>query len=134
MTSEGFRIEVSSRFEGWWRYNAALMCGCFDAAEERIGFASASSDIADAGANLKEPPTGTVPDRAVVLTTEPCDHLVLYIYIIPHTLPTGNDIDTPRPFDIDVAISFGGKRISKTVYKINQWSGASIEMKVEKGK
>ena len=39
--TEGFSIEISSRYDGWWRYNAALMCGCFDAGDERIGFASA---------------------------------------------------------------------------------------------
>ncbi len=38
--TEGFSIEISSRYDGWWRYNAALMCGCFDAGDERIGFAS----------------------------------------------------------------------------------------------
>ena len=40
-TKEGFTIEISSRYEGWWRYNVALMCGCFDTAGNRTGFASA---------------------------------------------------------------------------------------------
>ena len=35
-TKEGFTIEISSRYEGWWRYNVALMCGCFDTAGNRI--------------------------------------------------------------------------------------------------
>ena len=39
-TKEGFTIEISSRYEGWWRYNVALMCGCFDTAGNRTGFAS----------------------------------------------------------------------------------------------
>ena len=34
-TKEGFTIEISSRYEGWWRYNVALMCGCFDTAGNR---------------------------------------------------------------------------------------------------
>ena len=38
---KGFTIEVTSRYEEWWRYNVALMCGCFDAEERRTGFASA---------------------------------------------------------------------------------------------
>ena len=41
-TKEGFTIEISSRYEGWWRYNVALMCGCFDTAGNRTGFASAA--------------------------------------------------------------------------------------------
>ena len=51
MDKKGFTIEVTSRYDGWWRYNAALMCGCFDAADQRIGFASAESAVAAVGAN-----------------------------------------------------------------------------------
>ena len=80
---KGFTIEVTSRYEEWWRYNVALMCGCFDAANQRIGFASAASDVADVGSNLTERPDGIAADRSAVLETMPCDHLVLYLYIIP---------------------------------------------------
>ena len=41
MDKKGFTIEVTSRYEEWWRYNVALMCGCFAAEERRTGFASA---------------------------------------------------------------------------------------------
>lgn len=130
MQKAGFTVEVSSRFEGWWRYNVALMAGCFDADSERTGFATASSHVADVGANLHEPPAGTAPDRRIVLQTEPCDHLLLYVYIIPHTLPAGNEIDAPRPFDVEIALSFNGKLLRRESHPINQWSGASIEMKI----
>ena len=48
-TKEGFTIEISSRYEGWWRYNVALMCGCFDTAGNRTGFASTEAHVADVG-------------------------------------------------------------------------------------
>ena len=38
---EGFSVEVESCYEGWWRYNVTILCGCFDADGDRIGFASA---------------------------------------------------------------------------------------------
>ena len=98
---KGFTIEVSSRYEGWWRYNVALMCGCFDAADNRTGFASTCSEIAPVGANLKEPPATQAGRRHIALTTDPCDHLMLYVYIIPHTLPADNDIEATRPFDVE---------------------------------
>ena len=107
----GFTIEVTSRYEGWWRYNVALMCGCFDAADNRTGFASASSEIAPVGANLREPPATQAGRRHITLATDPCDHLMLYVYIIPHTLPADNDIDTTRPFDVELRISCDGRRI-----------------------
>ena len=129
-TSKGFRIEVSSRYEEWWRYNVELMCGCFDAAEQRTGFASAASEVADVGATLPERPPQLAPQRTAVLTTGACDHLVLYIYIIPHTLPRGNDIDATAPFEIEIRIFCDGRRILAEKRRINQWSGASIEMRV----
>lgn len=57
-TKEGFTIEISSRYEGWWRYNVALMCGCFDTAGNRTGFASTEAHVADVGSNLREKPAG----------------------------------------------------------------------------
>ena len=129
MSEKGFTIEVTSRYEGWWRYNAALMCGCFDAENQRIGCAPAASDVADVGSNPTERPEGIA-----VLETMPCDHLVLYLYIIPHTLPTGNDIDANKPFEIELRISYAGRRLRTEKRAINQWSGASIEMRVGAGK
>ena len=35
---EGFSVEVESRYEGWWRYNVTILCGCFDADGNRIGY------------------------------------------------------------------------------------------------
>lgn len=126
----GFRIEVTSRYAQWWRYNVALMCGCFDAANERTGFASASSEVAAVGANLPERPAGVEAQRRVVLETPPCDHLILYVYIIPHTLPADNGIDASRPFEIEIASFRDGERLPTLKRTINQWSGASIELRV----
>ena len=134
MDKKGFTIKVTSRYDGWWRYNAALMCGCFDAAEQRIGFASAESTVAAVGANLAERPADIPADRRAVLETMPCDHLVLYLYLIPHTLPAGNDIDTTRPFEIELRISYAGRLLRTERRAINQWSGASIELRVESEK
>ena len=130
MKEQGFKIELKSRYDEWWRYNADLMCGCFDVDDNRIGFASAASDVADVGANLSVRPADIPAARSVVLTTPPCHHLVLYVYIIPHTLPAGNDIDSTRPFEAEIRISRGGKLLCTEKRAINQWSGASIELKI----
>ena len=111
-TKEGFTIEISSRYEGWWRYNVALMCGCFDTAGNRTGFGNPGGGRAS-------------------LETGPCDHLLLYIYIVPHTLPAGNDIGDTAPFEVEIRIAYGGRRLRAEKRLINQWSGASIEMRVD---
>ena len=130
-TKEGFTIEISSRYEGWWRYNVALMCGCFDTAGNRTGFASAEAHVADVGSNLREKPSGNPGGGRASLETGPCDHLLLYIYIVPHTLPAGNDIGDTTPFEVEIRIAYGGRRLRAEKRLINQWSGASIEMRVD---
>ena len=133
MKEQGFKIELKSRYDEWWRYNADLMCGCFDVDDNRIGFASTASDVADVGSNLKARPAEIPASRSVTLETPPCDHLVLYVYIIPHTLPAGNDIDSTRSFEAEIRISYAGRLLRTEKRMINQWSGASIEMKVAHG-
>ncbi len=122
-TSKGFRIEVSSRYEEWWRYNVELMCGCFDAAEQRTGFASPPRRLPTWGpifrSVLRRSPRAHGGSRPGA-----CDHLVLYVYIIPHTLPPGNDIDATAPFEIEIRIFCDGRRILAEKRRINQWSGA----------
>lgn len=129
---KGFTIEISSRYEGWWRYNVALMCGCFDAGDNRIGFATAQSHLSDVGSDLPPEPAAMKADRSIRLATEPCDHLLLYVYIIPHTLPSANDIGGTEPFEIELRITCDGKLLRKEKRPINQWSGASIEMRVDR--
>lgn len=129
---KGFSIEVSSRYDGFWRYNVTLMCGCFDDADRRTDFASVESHIADAGSNLTEKPAEIPDDRRTELTTPPCHHLLLYLYIVPHTLPLATNIDTTRPFEIEVTIRYDSKTLRTEKRQINQWSGASIEMRIGK--
>lgn len=129
--NKGFSIEISSLFEGFWRYNAALMCGCFDAAENRTGFASAEDTVAEAGANLPRKPDDYPAVRKVCLTTDPCDHLRLFIYLIPHTLPADNIVGASEPFRLDVQIAYGGRKLRTEHFDINQWSGASLEMRID---
>ena len=128
---KGFTVEITSRYEGWWRYNAVLMCGCFDAEGRRTGFASATSEVAGVGSNLREKPADTDPDRTVRLETPPCDHIVLYLYLIPHTLPADNRIDETHPFEIMLRIACGGRKLRTEKRLVNQWSGASVEMRID---
>lgn len=131
-TKEGFTIEISSRYEGWWRYNVALMCGCFDTAGNRTGFASTEAHVADVGSNLREKPAGNPGGGRASLETGPCDHLLLYIYIVPHT-PAGRQRHrrhgTPSKSKSASHTADGRLRAEKRL--INQWSGASIEMRVD---
>ena len=95
---EGFSVEVESRYEGWWRYNVTILCGCFDADGNRIGFASAESVVAPVGSDLSAPPEGAAAERRIGIRSIACDHIVMYVYIVPHTLPETREIGDVAPF------------------------------------
>lgn len=132
MGEKGFTVEVTSRYEGWWRYNVALMCGCFDEKDNRTDFVTAESHVANVGSNLKKRPEEVEEYRTVRLETPPCDHLMCYLYLIPHTLPTGNTIRETKPFNATLKISFQDKLLRNEKLVINQWSGTSLELRIEK--
>ncbi len=128
---DGFTIELSSRFKEWWRYNVSLMCGCFSATEERTDFRNVASEVAPAGSNLPSRPENIEPQRRVRLTAPECNHLMLYAYIVPHTLPHCALIEDAEPFKATLKISFNGQLLREEHLVINQWSGASLELRVE---
>ena len=68
--------------------------------------------------------------RSLTLETVPCERIVLYIYVIPHTLPRDNEIGGHPPFPLQVRIRYGDRTVLDKEYSINQWGGASIELKV----
>lgn len=127
---EKFRVEIQSHSEQWWRYNAALVCGAFDAAGRRIGFASAESRVAEAGEEFIRRPETIPAHRKLSLETVPCASIVLYIYIIPHTLPRDGEIGGHPPFPLHVRIACGDRIVLDERREINQWGGASIELRV----
>lgn len=130
MSEVGFHIEVNCQDPHWWHYNVAFTCGCFDAEENRTGFASAESHIANVGTRFDVPPKeAAMKHRKIELDTPACHHIRLYLYIIPHTLPEDNSIEAGAPFDIEVKFSYNGKHLRSRHYSINRWSGASLEIK-----
>ncbi len=126
-----FQIELSSRFEEWWRYNVVLMGAPVDAAGERLAICSVASEIAPVGSNLAAPPSAEATSRRVTLTAGPCHRLRLLIYIMPHTLPVSDDIARVAPFEVTLRISRGGKLLRKERYAVNQWSGVSLDLEID---
>lgn len=127
----GFKVEISSSYEYFWRYNVAVTCGCFDGGGNRVGFASADDHLADVGAGMKTAPKGFVLPRTVTFSTVPCERLLMYIYVIPHTLPEGRDVAEYKPFDMTVRVTRDGRNVLTKTYSVNSWSGASIELSAE---
>lgn len=121
-------IEIESRFAEFWRYNIAVTCGMFGADDVQCGFVSAEDRVAPVGSNLPSAPKGTPQHRRVRFEAGDCDHLRMYVYLIPHSLPEAVRIADCKPFSLSIKISYGGSVIFRENRSINQWSGASIEI------
>ena len=126
-----FTISLQSRYAELWRYNIVVTCGCFDEAGERTDFLSKESFIAAVGSNLDCAPASLESHSVMKLTTAPCASIVAYIYLIPHTLPpTRATVEEYSPFDLKIRITADKDEIYAKTHKINQFSGASIELKL----
>ena len=129
-----FTISLQSRYAELWRYNIVVMCGCFDKVGERTDFLSKENFVAAVGSNLTAAPNGIESHNRLMLKTSPCDSIVAYIYLIPHSLPTTRDVEEYAPFDLRIKVSADDSVIYDTDHKINQWSGCSIELKLPQAK
>lgn len=129
-----FTISLQSLYAELWRYNIVVMCGCFDKVGERADFLSKENFVAAVGSNLTAALAGIESHNRLTLTTSPCDSIVAYIYLIPHSLPPTRDVEEYAPFDLRIKVSAGDSVIYDTDHKINQWSGCSIELKLPQAK
>ena len=125
-----FKVSVSSSFEELWRYNLVLVCEVCSANNERIEFLSEESFIAPVGSNLTTPPSDYSVDRKLSLTTKDGHYLNILVYVVPHTLPSTNDIIKTKPFSLSVKVVDDKKDVLvNQVFKVNQWSGDNIALK-----
>lgn len=124
-----FKISVSSRFEELWRYNIVLVCELCDANGERIDYLAEESFIAAVGSNLEVPPVDYSVDRTLRIATKEGDYINVLVYVVPHTLPSTNDIFKTKPFSLVVKIENEQKEpLVNQVFKVNQWSGDNISL------
>ena len=133
---EGFSVEITGSDSELWRYNIAVICGCFASSgsgeDERRDFISAEDTVAPVGSNLAQRPAGIPDTRRISFTTVPCEYLQMYVYVIPHTLPAGRDIADFPPLALQIKVSCGNAVIHSEEYHANAWSGASIELRIPK--
>lgn len=134
-TGEGFEVEITSDYGELWRYNLAVTCGCFAGSgdsehDQRLDFIAAEDTVAPVGANLQHRPDNCPSDRTIRFSTVGCDYLLMYVYVIPHTLPAERDISECKPFELQIKVLRGGKLLHNALYDVNCWSGASIELRL----
>ena len=123
-----FKVTISSKFEELWRYNIIVVCELCSANGERLDFCSQESFVAPVGSNLSAPPAEYDPNRKITIESNDGDYLNMLLYVIPHTLPSTNDISKTKPFPMVVKVQSEGEVLINQVFDINQWSGDNIAL------
>lgn len=126
---EIFQITVSSNYAELWRYNIAVVAACFDKDHNQMEVVAERSHLADVGANLRMAESGWMERHKLLLKTQACESIESLVYLIPHTLPAVREIEDASPFQIKIVVKRGTKTLHEELHQVNQWSGASIEMK-----
>ena len=127
--SRRFKISVRSNFAELWRYNIVVTCGAFDAAGEQIEVTTSESSVT----SIEDAAGGAAGvSRDVKLTTSPCESIKAYVYLMPHKLPSAKSPDDTPAFGVRVKVKADDEQIYNVVHSVNQWSGATIELKLPK--
>ncbi|MFI3292187.1 MAG: hypothetical protein SNG27_01205 [Rikenellaceae bacterium] len=125
-----YLIEVESSFEQLWRYNTIVMCGGYSATSEQLYVVSQEDIISPEDSPIESEPEGYELPRRVSLKGDKADNIRAIIYVVPHILPLGRGVEESPDFDLEIKISKGKKIIYNTTHQVNQWGGASIEIKL----
>lgn len=126
---EVFTITVSSNYAELWRYNIAIVAACFDENNNQMEVVSERSHLADVGANLRVAEDGWMARHKLSVKTPKCAAIESLVYLIPHTLPSVREIEDAVPFQVKIVIKRGSEVVHDALHQVNQWSGASIELK-----
>ena len=122
-----FTITFECDFSEFWRYNLILQ-GETLRSGERCQAISHLDKVAPLGSELTEQPADYSRGPKTEIQTEAGDGLRLYIYIMPHTMPSTREIAAAAPFEFRVSIDTAQGQCFKRSYLVNQWSGCNIEI------
>ncbi|MFI3282523.1 MAG: hypothetical protein SNG10_03230 [Rikenellaceae bacterium] len=127
-----YLIEVENSYEQLWRYNTIVMCGGYSPSPENAELYVVSTEdiISQIETPIEGEPAGYKLPRRVNLEAAAADHIRVIVYLVAHTLPLGREVSMSPAFDLEVKISKDSEVVYNTTHKVNQWGGASIEIKL----
>ena len=123
-----YHVQVRTTFAEAWRYNIYMLCGESDAEGKSLNVVPVQSKVASVGDNLREGPAGFGRSREIEATLEASQTVEVFVYVVPHTLPTNSEPEQTAPFKMRIKVTSDGEEIYNTVHPVNQWSGDSIAL------
>ena len=124
-----YEVSIRTTYNQAWRYNIYMLCGESDADGRSLHVVPMQSKVASVGDNLRVAPAGFDGARELNATLDAEQNVEVYVYVVPHTLPSDTDPRQTTPFKMRIKITADGEEIYNTIHHINQWAGDSIALK-----
>ena len=124
-----YEVSIRTTYNQAWRYNIYMLCGESDADGRSLHVVPVQSKVASVGDNLRVAPAGFDGARELNATLDAEKNVEVYVYVVPHTLPSDTDPRQTTPFKMRIKITADGEEIYNTIHHINQWAGDSIALK-----
>ena len=124
-----YEVSIRTTYNQAWRYNIYMLCGESDADGRSLHVVPMQSKVASVGDNLRVAPAGFDGARELNATLDAEQNVEVYVYVVPHTLPSDTDPRQTKPFKMRIKITADGEEIYNTIHHINLWAGDSIALK-----
>lgn len=124
-----YEVSIRTTYNQAWRYNIYMLCGESDTDGRSLHVVPVQSKVASVGDNLLVAPAGFEGARELNATLDAEQNVEVYVYVVPHTLPSDTDPRQTTPFKMRIKITADGEEIYNTIHHINQWAGDSIALK-----
>ncbi len=122
----GYITELGCDFPQWWRFNIFMIIVSFDISGKVIDYRSHVDKVYETGNLRDEAPAGYAPGRRTVLATPPCDHIVIYLYVMANTFPSSDAIRNSPPFSAELKVTSGDGKVHTKNLDVNQWGGCTL--------
>ena len=124
-----FTINIESEYTDLWRYNISLI-GEVKHGDESIDIVRHSDEVVPVGSNIEMAPHNYNEHRNVKIETAAGDILILYIYIVAHSLPATETTNEENSFEVHIEIKHGEDIAYNRRHSVNIWSGDNIEIRL----
>ncbi len=122
-----FTLTIECNSKEFWRYNV-IVSAVTNLDNGQATFLKHVDEVAPVCSNLSELPKSYCRPVKSVLEFESGEHITLYIYVIPHTMPNERLIANISRPELHVVLKCASETLYNRRHCISPWSGDNIQI------
>jgi|GEM_PF-2484716 len=117
-----YKVTLGSDFEHWKRFDLFLTVVGYTADSKVANYQSSTARQGDGNITVAtRQESGTVS-----VSTQPCDHIEIFAYVIANAFPETDSIREAPPFEARLVVHRDNDLIESSRHDVNQWGGMTI--------